>query len=245
MPDYIPDRHLGIFITWKNAEVRIEAEKKTSSLNDPVSGDEMVEEVMNEADTIRLKFFKDKIEPLHLLAAISTPGVGFSFEQLKTFPLRREELITAVTDETDIQTALGKSVSSANGKRKCPKQALLKYCIDKTLQAKEGRIDAIIGRDKEIRMMSEILCRRSKPNVLIVGEPGVGKSSLVDAFAIAVQEQKVPQHLHNAHIFELDNGALIAGASYKGEIEDRLKSILTEIKMFDAKQYYIIDEIHY
>lgn len=226
------------------AEVRIEAEKKTPSLNDPVAGNQMIEEVMNEADTIRLKFLKDKIEPFHLLAALSTPGVGFSFEQLKTYPLRREELINAVADETEIQTAIGKSAVSANGKKEnAPKQALLKYCIDKTLQAREGKIDAVIGRDKEIRMMSEILCRRSKPNVLIVGEPGVGKSSLVDAFAIAVLEQKVPQHLHNAHIFELDNGSLIAGASYKGEIEDRLKSILTEIKMFD-KAILFIDEIH-
>jgi ATP-dependent Clp protease ATP-binding subunit ClpA len=226
------------------AEVRIEAEKKTPSLNDPVAGNQMIEEVMNEADTIRLKFLKDKIEPLHLLAALSTPGVGFSFEQLKTYPLRREELINAVADETEIQTAIGKSTASPNGKKEnAPKQALLKYCIDKTLQAREGKIDAVIGRDKEIRMMSEILCRRSKPNVLIVGEPGVGKSSLVDAFAIAVLEQKVPQHLHNAHIFELDNGSLIAGASYKGEIEDRLKSILAEIKMFD-KAILFIDEIH-
>jgi ATP-dependent Clp protease ATP-binding subunit ClpA len=226
------------------AEVRIEAEKKTPSLNDPVAGNQMIEEVMNEADTIRLKFLKDKIEPLHLLAALSTPGVGFSFEQLKTYPLRREELINAVADETEIQTAIGKSAVAANGKKEtAPKQALLKYCIDKTLQAREGKIDAVIGRDKEIRMMSEILCRRSKPNVLIVGEPGVGKSSLVDAFAIAVLEQKVPQHLHNAHIFELDNGSLIAGASYKGEIEDRLKSILSEIKMFD-KAILFIDEIH-
>lgn len=226
------------------AEVRIEAEKKTPSLNDPVAGNQMIEEVMNEADTIRLKFLKDKTEPLHLLAALSTPGVGFSFEQLKTYPLRREELINAVADETEIQTAIGKSAASTNGKKEnAPKQALLKYCIDKTLQAREGKIDAVIGRDKEIRMMSEILCRRSKPNVLIVGEPGVGKSSLVDAFAIAVLEQKVPQHLHNAHIFELDNGSLIAGASYKGEIEDRLKSILAEIKMFD-KAILFIDEIH-
>lgn len=226
------------------AEVRIEAEKKTPSLNDPVAGNQMIEEVMNEADTIRLKFLKDKIEPLHLLAALSTPGVGFSFEQLKTYPLRREELINAVADETEIQTAIGKSTAFPNGKKEnAPKQALLKYCIDKTLQAREGKIDAVIGRDKEIRMMSEILCRRSKPNVLIVGEPGVGKSSLVDAFAIAVLEQKVPQHLHNAHIFELDNGSLIAGASYKGEIEDRLKSILAEIKMFD-KAVLFIDEIH-
>lgn len=225
------------------AEVRIETEKKTTTPSDSVPGDMMVEEVMNEADNIRLKFLKDHIEPLHLLAAISTPGVGFSFEQLKTFPIRREELLQTETDKSDIQSLFGNQLSSSNGNEQATRQALLKYCLDKTLQVKEGKVDAIIGRDKEIRMMSEILCRRSKPNVLIIGEPGVGKSSLVDAFAIAVLENKVPHHLCNAHIFELDCGALIAGASYKGEIEDRLKSILTEIKQFD-KAILFIDEIH-
>lgn len=225
------------------ADVRIESEKKTAAPGDSLAGDAMVEEVMNEADNVRLKFLKDHIEPLHLLAAISTPGVGFSFEQLKTFPVRREELIKAVEEKSDIQHIFGKNILPAGEEQAFAKQALLKYCIDKTLLAKEGKIDAIIGRDKEIRMMSEILCRRSKPNVLITGEPGVGKSSLVDAFAIAILHQKVPQHLFNARVFELDNGALIAGASYKGEIEDRLKSILAEIKQFE-KAILFIDEIH-
>lgn len=226
------------------ADVRIESEKKTSSPADMVAGNNMVEEVMNEADNIRLKFLKDHIAPIHLLTAISTPGVGFTFEQLKTFPLHREELIQSVTEKEDIQSALGKNVHAPSGENEhAPRQALMKYCIDKTLLAKEGKVDRIIGRDKEIRMMSEILSRRSKPNVLIVGEPGVGKSSLVDAFAIAIQQRTVPGHLINARIFELDNGALIAGASYKGEIEDRLKSILAEIKQFD-KAILFIDEIH-
>ncbi|MEO5684609.1 MAG: ATP-dependent Clp protease ATP-binding subunit [Chitinophagaceae bacterium] len=227
------------------AEVRMEDAKKSASPADPITGDNMVEEVMNEADNIRLKFAKDFIEPLHLLASVCTPGVGFTFDQLKTLPLRREELLQSITGTAEIQSALGKkSTLPSNGdKPKTGHQALIKYCIDKTLQAKEGKMDAIIGRDKEIRMMSEILCRRSKPNVLIVGEPGVGKSSLVDAFALAVLQQKVPQHLYNARIFELDNGSLIAGASYKGEIEDRLKSILAEIKQFD-KAILFIDEIH-
>ncbi|MEP7277791.1 MAG: ATP-dependent Clp protease ATP-binding subunit [Bacteroidota bacterium] len=226
------------------AEVRIEGLQKTPAPAEPIAGDHMMEEVMNEADNIRLKFLRDAIEPLHLLAALCTPGVGFTYEQLKTLPLRRDEILQSVTDTEEIQTALGKTPTASNGEKpKTGHQALMKYCVDKTLQAKEGKMDAIVGRDKEVRMMSEILCRRSKPNVLIVGEPGVGKSSLVDAFALAILWQKVPQHLFNARIFELDNGALIAGASYKGEIEDRLKSILTEIKQFD-KAILFIDEIH-
>ncbi len=78
--------------------------------------------------------------------------------------------------------------------------------------AMEGKLDPIVGRENEIRMMAEILCRRSKPNVLLVGEPGVGKSALADGFALAILAQKVPRQLHQARIFELDMGSLVAGA---------------------------------
>ncbi|MBX2924968.1 MAG: ATP-dependent Clp protease ATP-binding subunit [Chitinophagaceae bacterium] len=225
------------------ADVRIESAPKSPHIPDAISGNNSIGDVLNEADTIRLKLLKDALEPLHLLASISTPGVGFTYEQLKTFPLRREELLTSNVENEDIHAALGKKAGNNNNGTTPSRQALLKYCIDKSLLAKEGKTDEIIGRDKEVRMMSEILSRRSKPNVLIVGEPGVGKSSLVDAFVIAIQQQKVPGYLQQAHIFELDSGALIAGASYKGEIEDRLKSIISEIKQFD-KAILFIDEIH-
>ncbi|HXB43179.1 MAG TPA: ATP-dependent Clp protease ATP-binding subunit [Puia sp.] len=226
------------------ADVRIESLPKSAAINDPISGDAKIEEVMNEADNVRLKLSKDIISPVDILAAISTPGVGFTYEQLKTLPLRRDELIKAVTDTEEIQSVLGKPSASSNGQNeKNTQHALLKYCIDKTLLAKEGKSDVIVGRDKETRMMAEILCRRSKPNVLIVGDPGVGKSALVDGFALAILHQKVPQQLINARVFELDTGSLIAGASYKGEIEDRLKSIIAEIKQFD-KAILFIDEIH-
>jgi ATP-dependent Clp protease ATP-binding subunit ClpB len=226
------------------AEVRIEIIEKATSIPDAVNADVVIAEVINEADSIRIKLKKDTIEPLHVLAAISTPGVAFTYEQLKTFPLRREELISTVAENDEIATALQNGQAS-NGKIKneTGQHALLKYCIDKSLLAKQGKLDAIIGRDKEIRMVAEILTRRSKPNVLITGEPGVGKSALVDGFALAILQKNVPQHLYNANVFELDTGALIAGASYKGEIEDRLKNILKEIKQFE-KAILFIDELH-
>jgi ATP-dependent Clp protease ATP-binding subunit ClpA len=121
--------------------------------------------------------------------------------------------------------------------------ALYKYSIERTALAKEGKTDPIIGRDKETRMMVEILCRRTKPNVIITGEAGVGKTALIDGFALDIINDKVPAQLSGSLLFELDLGALIAGASYKGEIEDRLKNILKEIKQF-PKAILFIDEIH-
>jgi ATP-dependent Clp protease ATP-binding subunit ClpB len=109
--------------------------------------------------------------------------------------------------------------------------------------ARQGKIDPIIGRDKETRMIMEILSRRTKPNVIITGDAGVGKTALVDGFALDIVNNLVPQSLLNVSLFELDLGSLIAGASYKGEIEDRLKNILREIKQFD-KAILFIDEIH-
>jgi ATP-dependent Clp protease ATP-binding subunit ClpB len=237
------DRDIYYLEEW--AEVRIESVPKSPVMRDLVTGDSLLEEVMNEADNIRLKMGKDSIEPLHLLAAVSTPGVGFTYDQARTLTLRRDELIQAVTETEEMKSILGPSSAAANHSpaAKGTQAALLKYCADKTLLAKEGKMDVVVGRDKEIRMMAEILCRRSKPNVLIVGDPGVGKSALVDGFALAIVEQKVPAHLASARIFELNTGALIAGASYKGEVEDRLKSILTEIRSFD-KAILFIDEIH-
>jgi ATP-dependent Clp protease ATP-binding subunit ClpB len=232
------------------AEVRIEMLPKSNAPKETVPAHEDVHTSMEEADSIRLALNKNEIEPFHLLIALSTPGVGFSFDQLKTYPLRRDFLMSHAMESAGLndilQTADGQN-GQANGATTLPGektgQALLKYCTEKTLLARGGKLDPITGREQEIRMMSEILSRRSKPNVMITGEPGVGKSALVDGFALAVTTGQVPAFLLNAKVFELDNGALIAGASYKGEIEDRLKSIIKEIKQHE-KAVLFIDEIH-
>lgn len=225
------------------ADVRIESLPKKNIPPGILSGDPEFLEAMSEADNIRLQLNSDELEPLHLLAALATPGVGFTYDQLKSFPLRREELVSKAAAKNDMETLLGHAMQNGNGREAPKQQALLKYCTDKSLLAKEGRLDGIIGRDREVRMMAEILCRRSKPNVLIVGEPGVGKSALVDGFTLAVMEGRVPGLLAKARIYELNTGSLVAGASYKGEIEDRLKNIIAEIRQSE-KAILFIDEIH-
>ena len=121
--------------------------------------------------------------------------------------------------------------------------ALATYCTDKTAQAREGKLDPIVGRDREIRLVAEILGRRTKPNVLLIGEPGVGKSALVEGFAQQIAQGLVPVHLRDVTLFELDLGTLVAGASYKGEVEDRIRKVLTEVKKY-TRAILFIDELH-
>lgn len=224
------------------ASVRIEESPKSAKPVDNPVGDDKVAAAMQEADNIRIKLSKDEVDAICVLAALSTPGVAFSYEQLKSFPLTQSELITAQAEEASVKQAVA-AVKPGQAEKPAGQNALLKYCRDKTALAKEGKLDPIIGRDKEIRMVTEILCRRTKPNVMIVGEPGVGKTALVDGFVLNILTGKVPDVLKNAVVFELDFGALVAGAAYKGEVEERLKSIIKEVKQFE-KAILFIDEIH-
>ena len=232
------------------AEVRIEGyPKATRGVSDP-TGDDRLVAVMDEAETVQVKLGLDGVDPLCVLAALSRPNVAFTREQLKTFPLTADEVLDARMETASVRQAVGPAAvqaapggSPAAGKEKTGSQALHKFCIDKTSLAREGKIDPIIGRDRETRMMIEILGRRTKPNVIIVGEPGVGKTALVDGFALSIAQKNVPARLHNSLLYELDTGALVAGASYKGEVEDRLKSIIKELKALD-KAILFIDEIH-
>ncbi|MFT4093783.1 MAG: ATP-dependent Clp protease ATP-binding subunit [Niabella sp.] len=229
------------------ADVRIENLPKSTAPKDEIPAAEDIATVLDDADNIRLKVSAEEVEPLHVLASISTPGVVFSYDQLKTFPVKREELLQFAGVGSGGAQLLNsvQDGTSATGKNNDPasKKALQKYGVDKTKLAIEGQLDPIIGREQEVRMMAEILSRRSKPNVLLTGEPGVGKTALVDGFALAIAAGKVPAFLKNAKVFELNNGAMAAGASYKGETEERLKSVITEIKEFD-KAILFIDEIH-
>jgi ATP-dependent Clp protease ATP-binding subunit ClpB len=241
---FLEDIDKDVFFIEEWADVRIESYLKSTRINENPDPDDLLLAVMNEAESIRLKLSHDKIDPLCLLAALSTPGVGFSYEQLKTFPIRAEEIISSVNKEPGSGKTDGKPGREEKGVFKGKKQnALLKYCIDKTEAAKKGRFDPVVARDKEIRMIAEVLGRRSKPNVILIGDAGVGKTSVVNGLVQKLVESKSAEALSGMQVFELDFGSLVAGASYKGEIEDRLKNIISEIKQYD-KALLFMDDIH-
>ncbi len=236
------DKDPGYFYDW--ADVRIEDYPKNTHLPEEVEQDEVVDRILEASDDVRLRLGLDEITPLCMLTAIVKPGVAFTTEQLKSLPLREHEILssfgalnsTFVPETLDILNNV-----SENGTNSFP--AIQKYCIDKTAQAKAGKFDAIIGREKETRNLVEILCRRSKPNVIITGEPGVGKTALIEGFAHEIINENVPIMLSKAVLLELDTGMLFSGASYKGEVEDRLKKVINECKKLD-KAILFIDEIH-
>ena len=229
------------------AEIRMESYPKSGRSAEIPAADEKAKSVFELAELVAMQLNRDFTDAVTLFAALLKPGIGFTQDQLKTFPATQREIMDAALEDKIITQSVkgADDAASSNGHGTAAKGAvaLYKYCIDKTALAAEGKLDPIIGRDKELRMMQEVLSRRTKPNVIIVGEPGVGKTALVDGFAQLLNEGKVPTLFKGAKLFELDTGALIAGASYKGEIEDRLKSILKELKQFE-KSILFIDEIH-
>lgn len=123
-------------------------------------------------------------------------------------------------------------------------QALEKYAINLCARAREGKLDPVIGRDEEIRRVLQILSRRTKNNPILIGEPGVGKTAIAEGLAYRIVRGDVPDNLRSKQVYSLDMGALIAGAKYKGEFEERLKSVVSEVSRSEGEIILFIDEIH-
>ncbi|MCU7619177.1 ATP-dependent Clp protease ATP-binding subunit [Chryseobacterium sp. PBS4-4] len=229
---------VDVFYLEEWAEVRIEELPKSPNKYS-CEPDEVIDEIFAEADQIREILEEQEISLFAIMAAISSPGVAFSFDQMKTFPVTRNELLKDVN-------LFGEDhmTGTAEPTQKASKGFIQKYCINtKDKVKKKNRKELLVGRDTEINKITEILCRYSKQNVLIIGDHGVGKTALIEGFVQKVLLKQIPDILGGLEIFELDMGALIAGASYKGEIEDRIKNIAQEMKAI-PKAVLIIEEFH-
>lgn len=201
--------------------------------------------IFDEAENERLKYNMPEMDLNCILAAICIPGVGYNYEQLKTLPISQDEVYKNLFPQ-NTTGKLPKIITEnkqSNPVKRTKENAISNYCTNKTADCEEGRLDPVVGRDKEIRLLTETLSRRSKPNAILVGDPGVGKTAIIDGLVQAIKDKKVTTRLQQAIIFELDMGALIAGASYKGEVEDRLRKIIAEVKEYE-KAILFFDEIH-
>ena len=191
---------------------------------------------LTDALNLAEKMKDDYVSIEHLLLAVLDSGDDAS-RMLKEMGATKKALEAAIQE-----IRKGGRVTSQS--QEDTYQALEKYAINLTKLAREGKLDPVIGRDKEIRRVLQILSRRTKNNPILVGEPGTGKTAIVEGLAHRIAKGDVPENLKDKQIYSLDMGALMAGAKYKGEFEERLKSVVNEVKKSEGDIILFIDEIH-
>ncbi len=236
----------------KWARTQVQGSDKTSRYVELPPADEVATAVFKETNKLCIRYGSPEIDPIDILEALVTPGVAFESDRVRRMPLALYEVIEwrnshYLPNTSSLNGASGGQATpaaAAQGKTLAGGDVLGRYCTDITALAREDKLDPLIGRDRELKQLVEILGKRLSPNVMLVGEPGVGKTAMVSGLAMAILAGNVPERLADASIFELDVSGRLAAGAFKGEVEERLKTVLKAIKDHGGKAILFIDEVH-
>ncbi len=228
-------------------EIYLKEQSSRSTSRENLTVSPAVQSILSQALEEKNKLYDALVEPEHILIAIFDPKSSLSPYIRDKLDIQVEGIYRAIAESKAVEEiATGappkEGEAVVGGKREISKT--LRYCVDMTNLAAAGEFDPMIGREKELQQTIQILLRRRKNSPVLVGGAGVGKSAIVEGFAQAVIDKKVPKVLQDVRVMEVDMGAMVAGAKYKGEFEERFKALVSDVIKSAGKTILFIDEIH-
>jgi len=230
------------------AEIYLKDQSARATARENLTVSPAVQEVFGWAIEEKTRLYDTLVEPEHIFIAVFDPRSKLAPYVRDKIDITKESIYRAIAESKAVEEiASTAEPAAAGGEAPAAKGdvgGILRYCVDLTNQAAAGQFDPVIGREKEIQQVIQILLRRRKNSPVLVGGPGVGKTAIVEAFAQAVIAKQVPRALFDIKVLEVDMGSMLAGAKYKGEFEERFKTLIGEVVKSAGKVVLFIDEVH-
>lgn len=237
VPRVLEKQGLSVKVITEDLKSRVERFPRVSGGAQKTFASSRLQKLFSVADNVARDWGDTYISTEHFLLAM----IGLGDAELSQF-FKKNQIKHEPTVQTIRELRGNQKVTDEDPENKY--EVLIKYGRDLTALAAEGKLDPVVGRDEEIRRVIQVLSRRTKNNPILIGEPGVGKTAIAEGLAVRIIKQDVPENLVGKKLMSLDMGALIAGAKYRGEFEDRLKAVIKEVTESDGQIILFIDEIH-